>query len=334
MKNTIKLSSVILAMLLSATALSSCGNSDVDSNDDGGDKELLTVGISQFAEHGSLDNCREGFIEGLREEGFVDGENIRFVYRNASADTGNTTTIAKNFASDGVDLMCAVATPSAQACFNAAADDEIPVVFTAITDPVGAGLSDGGEITGTSDVLPVKAQLAMIREFLPDAESIGILYTTSEPNSQYTLAMYDEYADEYGFTIVTKGVTDASEVALAFESLLSEVDCFSNLTDNTVVSQLDVMLDKAGEAGKPVFGSEIEQVKKGCVAAEGLEYFDLGVQTGKMAAKILRGEKKASEIPFEVVENNRLYVNRAALDSLGLAITDSAQERATFVDAE
>lgn len=334
MKNANKLTTLILAMLLSATALSSCADTDAELNDSRSDEELPTIGISQFAEHGSLDNCREGFIEGLRREGFVEGENVRFVYRNASADTGNATTIAKNFAADGVDLMCGVATPSAQACFNAAAEDEIPVVFTAITDPVGAGLSDGGEITGTSDVLPVKAQLAMIREFLPEAETIGILYTTSEPNSQYTLGMYDEYADEYGFTIVTKGVTDASEVAIAFESLLSEVDCFSNLTDNTVVSQLDVMLDKANEAGKPVFGSEIEQVKKGCVAAEGLEYFDLGVQTGAMAAKILKGEKKASEIPFEVVENNRLYVNLEALSALELSLPDSAGERATFVGAE
>ena len=333
MKNTNKkVTSVLLSslLLLSAAAFSGCSNKTESQSVE----KMYTVGISQFAEHGSLDNCREGFIEGLRQEGFEEGKNITFVYRNAGADTGNATTIAKNFAADKVDLMCAVATPSAQACFNAASDNEIPVIYTAITDPNGAGLADGGEITGTSDALPVEAQLKTIREMLPDAEKIGILYTTSESNSEYTLSMYEQYAPDYGFTIVTKGVTDASEVALAFESIAEEVDCFSNLTDNTVVSQLDAMLEKATEYGKPIFGSEIEQVKKGCVAAEGLEYFDLGVQTGKMAAQVLKGEKKASEIPFEIVKDNRLYVNKEAVEAFGITLSDALNERAEFVTAE
>ena len=352
MKTTNKLTSVLLAslLLLSVSAFTGCGKTETENNketngenvgtneentaNDNTDEKMFTVGISQFAEHGSLDNCREGFIEGLRQEGFEEGKNITFIYRNASADTGNATTIAKSFAADGVDLMCAVATPSAQACFNAANEDGIPVIYTAITDPEGAGLADGGEITGTSDVLPVEAQLKTIREILPDAEKIGILYTTSESNSEYTLSMYEKYAPDYNFTIVTKGVTDASEVALAIESIMDEVDCFSNLTDNTVVNQLDVMLEKANEAGKPIFGSEIEQVKKGCVAAEGLEYFDLGVQTGKMAAQVLKGEKKASEIPFEIVEDNRLYVNKDAAEALGITLSDELSARAEFVSAE
>lgn len=357
MKNTNKLTSALLAglLLLSAAGMTGCGNktapvgtdgqtdgqketgteTDVSENgEEAGKEKNYTVGISQFAEHGSLDNCREGFMEGLRQEGFVEGENITFVYRNASTDTGNATTIAQNFLADGVDMMCAIATPSAQACFNAARDEDIPVIYTAITDPKGAGLADGGEITGTSDALPVEAQLATIREMLPEAKTIGILYTTSESNSEYTLNMYEQYAPDYGFEIVTKGVTDASEVALAIESIMDQVDCFSNLTDNTVVSQLDVMLEKAGEAGKPIFGSEIEQVKKGCVAAEGLEYFDLGVQTGKMAAQVLKGEKKASEIPFEIVKDNRLYVNKEAAEALNLTLSDAIAERAEFVTAD
>ena len=338
MKKSNKITSVILSslLLLSAAALSGCSKDTPKENTDNpqDSDKMYTIGISQFAEHGSLDNCREGFIEGLRQEGFEEGKNVTFIYRNAGADTGNATIIAKNFASDGVDLMCAVATPSAQACFNAAGDDEIPVIYTAITDPNGAGLTDGGEITGTSDALPVEAQLKTIREMLPDAEKIGILYTTSESNSEYTLAMYEQYAPDYGFTIVKKGVTDASEVALAFESIAEEVDCFSNLTDNTVVSRLDTMLEKATEYGKPIFGSEIEQVKKGCVAAEGLEYFDLGVQTGKMAAQVLKGEKKASEIPFEIVKDNRLYVNKDAAEAFGITLSEELSDRAEFVTAE
>ena len=277
MKNFKKTTALLSAMLILGTcALTGCGEKD-----DG----MLSVGIAQFGEHGSLDNCREGFVEGLKQAGYIDGENIKIEYKNASFDPGNCTIIAQNFVSNDMDLICAVATPIAQACYGAAYEKEIPVVFTACTDPDGANLV-GGEITGTSDVLPVKAQLELIRELMPEAKKVGILYTTSEANSAYTIKMYEDFAPDYGFEIVSKGVTDASEVSIAIESIMEEVDCFSNLTDNTVVGQLDVMLDKATAAGKPIFGSEIEQVKKGCIAGEGLEYFDLGVQTGKIAARI------------------------------------------------
>lgn len=304
---------------------------DETPTDDKTDDKVFVIGISQFGEHGSLDNCRKGFIEGLKEEGFEDGKNIKIDYKNASFDTGNCTTIAQGFVSNGADLICAIATPSAQAAFNAAVEEEIPVVYTAITDPDGAGLTTGGEVTGTSDALPVKAQLELIREMLPDAKKIGILYTTSEPNSLYTIDIYKELAPDYGFEIVDKGVTAAADVPLAIEAILPDVDCISNLTDNTVVGQLDIMLDKAFEAGKPIFGSEIEQVKKGCVAAEGLEYYNLGIQTGKMAAKILKGEAKASEMPFETVTDNYLYVNKVSADELGITLTDKVNERANFV---
>lgn len=352
-----KLTSIILAAILAAGTLvfTSCsGNTETpdttetdanvetpvqdteetpeteDKTDDETEDKVFVIGISQFGEHGSLDNCREGFIEGLKEEGFEDGKNIKIDYKNASFDTGNTATIAQGFVSNGADLICAIATPSAQAAYNAAAEEEIPVVYTAITDPVGAGLTEG-EVTGTSDALPVKAQLELIREMLPEAKKIGILYTTSEPNSLYTIDIYKSLAPDYGFEIVDKGVTAAADVPLAIEAILPEVDCISNLTDNTVVGQLDIMLDKAFEAGKPIFGSEIEQVKKGCIAAEGLEYYALGIQTGKMAAKILKGEKKASEIPFETVTENYLYVNKASAEELGITLTDKVNERAEFV---
>ncbi len=294
-------------------------------------KETYTVGISQFGEHSSLDNCREGFIKGLESEGIVEGENLKIVYKNASFDTGNCSTIAMGFASDGVDLICAIATPSAQAAFNAAADKEIPVVFTAITDPVRAKL-DSGNITGTSDMLPVEAQLKLIRAMMPDAKKIGILYSTSEDNSLSTIETYQSLSGNYGFEIVTKGITNASEVPVAIESIMNEVDCFSNLTDNTVVGQLDVMLDKANNAGKPIFGSEIEQVKKGCVAAQGIEYVSLGEQTGKMAAKILKGEAKASEIPYETISESFLYVNEGVMNNLGLSLPDDMMLTATSVD--
>ena len=189
----------VLAVILGAAmimSLAACGSGNTGS--DSGDG-TYTIGISQFAEHGSLDNCREGFIQGLAEEGFVEGENLTIEVENAAADQGTTKQISDSFVSDGVDLICAIATPSAQAAYNSAMDTDIPVVYTAVTDPVEAQLADEdgtpvGNVTGTSDELPIKAQLEMIREILPDAENIGIMYTTSEVNSVSALATYKELA--------------------------------------------------------------------------------------------------------------------------------------------
>lgn len=297
--------------------------------------ETYTVGIGQFAQHGSLDNCYQGFVEGLTEAGFVEGENLTIDLQNAQADMGIAQQIAAQFASAKVDMMVGIATPMAQACYNAAAG-AIPTIFTAVTDPVAAGFvnADGtaaGEVTGTSDALPIKAQLETIRAMLPNATKIGILYTTSEVNSISAIEIYKSLAGDYGFEIVESGISTTADIPLALDALLGKVDCLTNLTDNTVVSALALVLDKANAAGKPVFGSEIEQVKLGCVAAEGLDYIALGRQTGLMAAKVLKGEAKASEIPYEIITEPGLYVNTEALAKFGIVLSDELKARANEV---
>ncbi|MBE5799030.1 MAG: ABC transporter substrate-binding protein [Clostridiales bacterium] len=294
-----------------------------------------TIGIGQFAQHGSLDNCYQGFIEGLAEAGIVEGENLKVDLQNAQADMGIAQQIAAQFASSRVDLMVGIATPMAQACYNAAAGS-IPTIFTAVTDPVAAGFADAqgnaaGEVTGTSDALPIKAQLETIRAMLPDAKKVGILYTTSEVNSISAIEEYKQLAPDYGFEIVESGISTIADIPLALDALLGKVDCLTNLTDNTVVSALALMLDKANAAGKPVFGSEIEQVKLGCVAAEGLDYIALGRQTGLMAAKVLKGEAKASEIAYEIITEPGLYVNPAVLEKFGIVLSDELAARANEV---
>ena len=298
--------------------------------------ETYTVGIGQFAQHGSLDNCYQGFVEGLAEAGLVEGENLKIDLQNAQADMGIAQQIAAQFASAKVDMMVGIATPMAQACYNAAAG-AIPTIFTAVTDPVAAGFAsaDGtaaGEVTGTSDALPIKAQLETIRAMLPDATKIGILYTTSEVNSISAIEIYKSLAGDYGFEIVESGISTTADIPLALDALLGKVDCLTNLTDNTVVSALALVLDKANAAGKPVFGSEIEQVKLGCVAAEGLDYIALGRQTGLMAAKVLKGETKASEIPYEIITEPGLYVNTEALAKFGIVLSDELKARANEVE--
>lgn len=321
------------AMVMAMAA--GCGSKESSSSDGDNKEASYKIGIQQFAEHGSLDNCREGFLEGLEEEGIKEGDNLKVEVKNAMADTATNAQIADSFVSDNMDLICAIATPSAQSAYNAAMDKDIPVVYTAVTDPVAAELADKdgnpvGNVTGTSDTLPVEEQLKMIREMMPDAKTIGILYTTSEANSVSAIATYESLVDKYGFTLETKGISQTSEIALATDDLLTKVDCITNLTDNTVVASLPTILEKANEKGIPVFGSEIEQVKIGCLAAEGIDYIQLGKQTGKIAAQILKGEKKASDIPYEIISEPGFYVNTKVAENLGIEVpsdlADSAVE--------
>lgn len=325
MKN--KVMAGLLTVAMAAVMMAGCaGNSE---------KEGYAIGISQFAEHGSLDNCRKGFLEGLAEEGIKEGENLKVDVKNAVADMGTAGQISDGFVSDKVDLICAIATPTAQSAYNAAMDAGIPVIYTAVTDPVAAELASEdktpvGEISGTSDKLPVEAQLKMMRQILPDAKKLGIMYTTSEANSVSTIEEYKSLAGKYGFELIEKGITATADVALAADDLLSQADCITNLTDNTVVASLPTILEKANERKIPVFGSEIEQVKAGCLAAEGIDYIALGKQTGKMAAQVLKGEKKASEMKFELITEPGFYVNNKVAENLGITVpqelADSAVE--------
>ena len=323
MKNIKKFAAVALSLTLGLTALTGCGAKKT---------EVKTIGISQYGEHASLDNCREGFLQGLVDAGLVEGEDFTYDYQNAGFNDNTAIQIAQNFSAQNVDLMCAVATPSATACYAAAEDKDIPVVFTAITDPVEAKL-DSGNITGTSDKLPVEAQLELIRALQPDAKTIGIIYTQSEPNSVSAIREYEEKAPDYGFTIEAVGITQQSQATQAADTLIAKkVDCFSNLTDNNVVGVLSSLLEKTDEAGIPIYGSEVEQVVLGCVASAGIDYFELGRQTGQMAAKILKGEAKASDMPYETITEYGIYINSEALDNFGISLPDDIAQRA--VEAE
>ncbi|HBA64372.1 MAG TPA: ABC transporter substrate-binding protein [Lachnospiraceae bacterium] len=332
-----RMTAILLTAMMTVSVLAGCGSGQKAEN--GTNAESYTIGISQFAQHGSLDNCREGFLEGLKEEGIEEGKNLEVIYKNAEAAFANAGTIADGFVSDKVDMICAIATPSAQTAYNAAMDSNIPVIYTAVTDTAAAELTDAdgkpvGEVTGTSDMLPVEEQLQMIRRMLPDAKTIGIMYTTSEANSVSAIETYKELAGDYGFTIETAGITETADIPLAADGLLTKVDCLTNLTDNTVVNSLTTILEKANELNIPVFGSEIEQVKIGCLAAQGLDYVELGKQTGRMAAQVLKGEKKASEINSAIIEGSDLYLNTAVAEKLGITVPDELTEaaRETFTE--
>ena len=318
--NLIRRAAAALLGLTAALSLTACGNTASGETES---KDLPIIGVAQYGEHGSLDNCRTGFLQGLEEAGLEENVDYKLDFQNAGFDDSIDSQIAQKFADEDAALMVGIATPSAVACYNAAEEKDIPVIFIAVTDPAGAKL-DSGNVTGTSDVLPVEGQLQLIRELQPEAKTIGIIYTTSESNSLYSIGVYEEKAADYGFTIDAVAVTAQSEVTQAVDKLLSDgVDCLSNLTDNNVVGVLPAILEKTNAAGVPVYGSEVEQVKLGCVAGAGLDYVKLGAQTGAMAAKILKGESTCADLPYEIIENYDLYVNSKALSELNITLPDS-----------
>ncbi|WP_099469831.1 ABC transporter substrate-binding protein [Konateibacter massiliensis] len=344
MKKFNRVTALLLTTALTVSMAAGCSSNEAGTENSqktaesttSSDTGSYTIGIGQFAQHGSLDNCREGFIEGLKEAGIEEGKNLTIISDNANADTGTAAQIADNYVSKKVDLICAIATPMAQSAFGAAKDANIPVVYTAITDPIAAELAGDdktptGNATGTSDKLPIQQQLEMIRTMLPEAKTIGIMYTTSEINSVVAVEEYKSLASEYGFEIVESAIATAADIPLAADDLIGKVDCINNLTDNTVVSALPVILSKANEKNIPVFGSEIEQVKIGCLATVGLDYFELGKQTGAMAAKILKGEAKASEMPFEVIEEGSFYANKAVAEALNIEIPQELSDKAVEI---
>jgi len=333
MKNTFKkvLSSIlILALAASLAACSSNASTSAPSgasqNASGSAAKSYKIGVIQYAPHPSLDNCYKGFQAGLKEAGLKEGENLTIDFQNAQGDTSNSDLIAKNMVSKKYDLIMGIATPSAMSTFSAAKNTEIPVVFTAVSDPVAAGIVKSLEnpetnCTGSSDVLPLEQQVKMIRAFLPNAKKIGILYTTSETNSVSHLKEIKEIAPKYNFEIVEVGVTNASEVAAGAQTLVSKgVDCINNFTDNNVVNNLTTLLQAANSKKIPVFGSEEEQVKNGCVASQSIDYVALGKETGKMAAKILRGEAKAEDTPVYLVKDCTPVYNKEMLQQLGLSL--------------
>lgn len=323
-KKTVK--SVLLTLTAATMALTAAGCGENSGNSSDGD--TLKIGVLQYADHPSLDNCRIGFEEALKASDLK----YELVSQSAQGDDATNTQIAQNFAAQKYDLVCGVATPSAQAAYNACYGAKIPVVFNAVSDPIAANLAksktetvDG--ITGISDELPVSAQLELIREMLPDAKKVGILYTTSEANSVSTIETYKKEAPNFGFEIVEKGITNAAEIPQAVDLLVAEVDCVSNMTDNTVVNNLPVLIEKATAKNVPVFGSEEEQVGNGCIASAGIDYIELGKKSGDIAVRVLKGED-INTISYETMTESKVTINTDVASKIGVTIPDSITEKA------
>ena len=297
----------------------------------------IKIGITQIVDHPSLNLCKQGAMDKLAELGYTEGGNLTVNYQNAQGDMAVATTIAQQFVADKVDVIMAIATPTAIASY-AASGGSIPVVFSAVSEPAAAELAnaDGTNVagvTGTSDKLPVAATFELIKALTPDAVKVGILHNTSEVNSDVQLAEAQEKAGEFGLEIVDVGITSTNEIASALDTLLPQVDVVMNLTDNMVVSSLPMLVQKCNEAKIPLYGSEDTQVSGGALASAGVDYYALGQMTGEMVAKILEGTP-AEQLPIAMMTEPMLTVNSDQLTLLGLTVPDSIKDRVTQVATE
>lgn len=288
------------------------------------------IGIAQIVEHPALDSIREGIISGLAEEGFMNGNNIEIIEKNAQGNYENAVHIAQYFVQQQVDMIIAIATPTAQAAAQVTTD--IPIVFAAVTDPVAAGLVQSFDqvdrnVTGTSDQLPMDLQVDLILNLLPNIQHLGVLYSTSEVNAEVQVTDINEAAQAYGIQLHLAGVTNSSEVRVAVESLVQKTDAIIIPVDNTVVSALDTVLDVTEKTKTPLFASDVDSVRRGAIATYGIDYRLMGVQTGKMAARILNGQKIA-ENPVEITKQAELYINRNAARYLSIVIPDELIQKA------
>lgn len=309
-----KLMALGLAGLLTLTGCSTGAPTSGESNSGEG---KYTIGISQLAEHPALDDARRGFEDGLKELG-VEAE---ILYQNAQGDIPNTVAISQKFVKDGVDLIYAIATPAAQSAKQATTD--IPILFSAVTDPVQSEIvadweNVGGNITGTSDMADVQGQLKMFKELDPSIKTIGILYNTSEANSEIQIADVEKYAPEEGLTVETMGVSSINEIPQALDSLLGKVDAIYAISDNMVASSVELVNKKLLEKKMISVGAEESQVGGGILITNGLSYYELGKQTAKMAKEILVDGKDVSSLPVGMAEKTVTVVNEKSLDALGL----------------
>lgn len=293
-------------------------------------KATYYVGLAQFGSHPSLDNCAAGFKKGLENEGIKDGKNLKINFQNSNFDLGVANLIANIFVSENVDLAATIGTPVSQAVFAQTNEKNIPLVFIAVADPVSSKLVDGN-VTGVSDAVLFEKQLESIKEILPDAKTIGVIYNTSEANASYSVEKLEGMVSKYNLKLVKKGISNSSEVPLAVESIINNVDCIINPYDNTIASAISTVVEMALKHKVPVIGTEIEQVKLGCAFANGIDYYELGIKSGEMAAEILKGKITAEEMNYVVMDDSKLYVNYEYLEKLGINLSKSLKKEAIDV---
>lgn len=294
--------------------------------------DAVKVAVTAIVEHPALDAARDGIRDGLKAAGW-DGDKIEFSYESAQGNPATAAQIARKFIGEAPDVIVPISTPSAQAVV--AATKTIPVVFTAVTDPVGAQLvvntgKPGGNVTGLSDLSPLADHLKLIAEITPDAKRIGVPYNPGEPNAVTLVNLLKEMADDHGMTIVEASATKSSEVQTAAKSLIGKVDAIYVPTDNTIVSALEAVVAVGIQSKIPVYSGDTASVERGAIATVGFDYYQIGLQTAEIVARVLKGEKPG-DIAVTVAKGTDLFVNLKSAAAMGVTVPDAVKARAKTV---
>ena len=321
----------VLAILLALTlalSLAACGGTTAPGPETGGEETEKTfkIGILQYGDFTALDQAREGFCGAVEESGLK----VEFDVQNAQGDQSNMLTMGQKFISDGCDLILAIATPAAQSI--AAQTSDIPILFTAVTDPVDAKLvasneAPGGNISGTSDMNPVAEQIDLLFKLVPDAKTVGILYTSSEDNSILQAALATEAIEATGATAVEQTITSSNDVQQAAQSLVGKCDAIYVPTDNTIASSMPLVGDVATNAGIAVICGESGMVNDGGLATLGINYTNLGKQTGEMAVEVLKGADVGT-LPVQTLETFDFFINDETAEALGITVPEDLAQQA------
>ncbi|ANB91835.1 ABC transporter substrate-binding protein [Moraxella ovis] len=324
--------SKLLGVTLLSAALFGCGNDDKAAAPDA-KADAKTVAITAIVEHPALDAVRQGAIEELGAAGYKEGENLTINFQSAQGNMATAGQIAKQFVADNPDAIIAIATPSAQAVVSGTSD--IPVIFSAVTEPVEAKLvpkldGSGTNVTGASDVLPLEPQVDLIKELLPNVKNIGFVYSPGEVNSTVTLKNLKAITSNQGINIVEAPAQKSSDIAMAAQSLAGKVDVIYTSTDNNVINAYEALAQVAKEAKIPLVSSDPSVVERGAAVALGVNYLDLGRETGKITARILKGEK-AGDIPVYAAQKLDLFVSKKYAAEQGITVPQSIIDRAQKV---
>ncbi|AHF08152.1 ABC transporter substrate-binding protein [Desulfitobacterium metallireducens] len=332
-----KLTAMVSVILMLALVLSvaGCGTtqSQSKSSNTANSSAPKKIGIIQIVEHPSLNQIRESIINELAAQGYKDGENITIDYQNAQGDQSNLKTISQKFVNNKYDLIIAIATPSAQAVVSETKN--IPIIFSAATDPVGSGLvkdmnNPGGNVTGTSDRVSAEEIMELAKRITPNVKTVGALYNTSETNSVSVIDNLKEYAQKNNITVVNATVTNSSEVQQAMNSLVGKVDAIFSPIDNTIASAMPLVAQTANAAKIPVYVGADSMVKDGGLATYGINYTVLGKETAKMAVEVLKG-KKAGDIPVKTMTDMDIYVNQKTADTIGIKLPEDVLKQAAQI---
>lgn len=330
MKNKNLLATIIALTVMVVVALFL---TQKEQNNSTNSTEKVKIGVLQFVTHDSLDEIYKGIKAGLEEGGYTTTENLSIDFMNAEGDQSQVQTMSKKLVDNGNELLIGIATPAAQGLANATT--ELPIIMGAVTDPVGANLvtdlkNPGGNITGVSDQTPVADTVSLIKEITPDAKTIGVLYSSNEDNSKIQIAEFKAAAEEAGYTVLEYAVASSNELASTVEVASSKVDAFFTPVDNTVASAFSTVVSVANKSKTPIFTSVEDMVEGGGIASVTLSQYDLGVATGKMAAKILDGANPA-DTPVQIFNEGTVVVNQKVAKELGITLSDDVINQASKV---